>query len=436
MEPYRMKRIDRSFTLFFVLAALAVAVAPGCAARRARSTDLADPTLKDAGLARYWTAEVPIPSDDTLADVYLVDDTLYLYTLNGIVFAVQADTGLIRWGKKLSAHNFSIQKPGHITGTPGYSLAAFVTPGGTHILDRYSGETIASFPSDFAVGGSPVGAGDTLFMGSADGNVYAVVWHTAGSHKTIQWWTVRAGGPVTTTPILYGGDRLIVASQGGQVFSFFAEDKALVWSQKTGGAVLGNPVLDGDEVVVASTDRSIYKFDAENGNLLWRYRTDSPLADSPVVVDDTVYQYSSRQGLLALDADTGREKWRAPRARSFVAQVEDRVAVWDGRNEVLLLDRVSGEIMAQIPVPLRAEVVTNTLHDAIYFVGPHGRVECVRPRGVPYLHPSKIASARARLNRSPQSRGADSALDKPSGERGDSRSNDPFRSRRDVAQQP
>ena len=431
-----MKRIDRSFTLFFVLATLVVVAAPGCAARRARSPDLADPTLKDAGLARYWTADVPIPSGDSLAKVYLVDDTLYLYTLNGIVFAVQADTGLIRWGKKLSARNLSIQKPGHITATPGYSLAAFVTPGGTQILDRYTGETIASFPNEFAVGGAPVGVGDTLFMGSADGNVYALVWHTAGSGETIQWWTVRAGGPVTAAPILYGGDRLIVASQGGHVFSFFANDKALVWSRKTGGAVLGDPVLDGDEVVVASTDRSIYKFDAENGSLLWRHRTDSPLADSPVVVDHAIYQYSSRQGLLALDADTGREKWRAPHAKYFVAQVEDRVAVWDGRGEVLLLDRNSGEIMAEIPVPIRAEVVTNTLHDAIYFVEPHGRVECLRPRGVPYLHPSKIASARARLNRSPQSQGADSALDRPSGERSDSRSNDPFRSRRDAVQPP
>ncbi|MCH8146921.1 MAG: hypothetical protein IH987_02875, partial [Planctomycetes bacterium] len=160
------------------------------------------------------------------------------------------------------------------------------------------------------------------------------------------------------------------------------------------------------------------------------------LADSPVVVDHTVYQYSSRQGLLALDADTGREKWRAPHSKSFVAQVEDRVAVWDGGSEVLLLERDSGEIVAKIPVPRRAEVVTNTLHDAIYFVERHGRVECIRPRGVPYLHQSKIVSARARLNRSAESLAADSALDKTSGETGDSRFNDPFRSRRDRAQQP
>ena len=82
-------------------------------------------------------------------------------------------------------------------------------------------------------------------MGSADGNMYAVVWRTAGSCETINWWTVAAGGPVTATPILYDGDRLLVASQGGHVFSFFADDKALVWSRRTGGAVLGDPVLDG-----------------------------------------------------------------------------------------------------------------------------------------------------------------------------------------------
>ena len=378
-----MKRIDRSFTLLFSLSMLIVVAGPGCAARRARTTDLADPTLQDAGLARYWTAEVPIPSDDSLAKVYLVDDTLYLYTLDGIVFAVQSDTGLIRWGKKLSARNFSILKPGHITATPGYSLAAFVTPNRTHILDRFSGETIAGFGSDFAVGSAPVGTGDTLFMGSADGNIYAVVWNTAGSCETIKWWTVRAGGPVTAAPILYGGDRLIVASQGGQVYSFFARDKALIWSQKTGGAVLGDPVLDANDVIVASTDRSVYKFDGDDGNLLWRHWADSPLAHGPAVVDHTVYQYSSGQGLLALDADTGREKWRAPDAESFVAQVESRVAVWNGRDAIMLLDRDTGKALAKVPVVAGSRVVTNVRHDAIYVVGSRGRVVCVRPRGVP-----------------------------------------------------
>jgi len=430
-----MKRFDRSFALLFVLNTLIVVAGPGCAATRAPSSDLTDRNLQDAGLARYWTAEVPIPSDDSLAKVYLIDDTLYLYTQNGIVFSLQADTGLIRWGKKLSGRNFSIQKPGHITGTPGYSLAAFVTPNRTHILDRFSGETIASFGSDFAVGSAPVGTGDTLFMGSADGNIYALVWHTAGSCETIKWWTVRAGGPVTATPILYGGNRLIVASQGGQVFSFFARDKALIWAQKTGGAILGDPALDADDVIVASTDRSVYKFDGNDGSLLWRHRADSPLADGPAVVDHTVYQHSSRQGLLALDADTGREKWSAPDAKSFVAQVERRVAVWNGTDTIELLDRDTGKALAKVPVVTGSRVVTNVHNDAIYVVGSRGRVVCVRPRGVPYLDPSKVAEGRARLNRSPESRSTDDALDGTSEETTD-KSIDPLRSRRDVPQKP
>ncbi|MCH8229852.1 MAG: PQQ-like beta-propeller repeat protein [Chloroflexi bacterium] len=272
-------------------------------------------------------------------------------------------------------------------------------------------------------------------MGSADGNFYALVWHTVAAEDTIKWWTVRAGGPVTAAPLLFKGDRLIVASQGGHVFSFFARDKALIWSQKTDGAILGDPVLDADDVIVASTDRSVYKFDGDNGNLLWRHRADSPLADGPAVVDHTVYQYSSGQGLLALDADTGREKWRAPDAKSFVAQVEGRVAVWNGTDTIMLLDRDTGKTLAKVPVVAGSRVVTNVRHDAIYVVGSRGRVVCVRPRGVPYLHPSKVAKGRASLNRPPESGSTDDALDGRSEETTD-KFVDPFRSRRDVPQKP
>jgi len=385
--------------------------------------------LQRAGLSPYWEADVPVPADDEILAGHLVDDALYLYTNSGVVFSIQAETGLIRWAEKLSERNFAVLKPAHIQRTGDVQLAALMTTADTFIIDRYSGRIRKRFSTDFPIGGPPVGVGGALIVGSADGRLRAILWDTTDCTSAQTWWTVRAGGPITTQPVLFAGDRVIAASYGGQVLSCFAGDKAYIWGFRTGGAVQGDPFLYNGYVYVASADRSLYKFDARDGRLDWQHRTGSPLTDGPVVLDNLVYQYVSQDGLVAIDADSGAEIRRFPKATSFVASMGDRVALWNGRDEIELVDRDPGSTTAKLPTG-NAKVIQNLQHDAIYVIGTRGKTLCIRAEDAPYLHPSEVASARARLNQAPHTNRADDA-EQVTEAVDDTLRRDPLRSRRD-----
>jgi outer membrane protein assembly factor BamB len=76
-----------------------------------------------------------------------------------------------------------------------------------------NGSKIWSFKTGGQVISSPAVAGNTAFIGSNDGNVYAV---DAVSGKKI--WAVSTGGEVGSSPALAGG-MLYVGSYDGKVYA-------------------------------------------------------------------------------------------------------------------------------------------------------------------------------------------------------------------------
>src|SRR3972149_1862777 len=134
-------------------------------------------------------------------------------------------------------------------------------------------------------------------MGGADGKFYSLKVDPRLPGRPIKRWEVRAGGPVTATPVLYDHDTLLFASQGGSVFSCLAGDKTLRWSFRTGGAINGDPAVDDSGIYVVSTDRSLYKLHGGIGTVLWRARFPRPLTEGPTVAGPMVYQYCPDHGV-------------------------------------------------------------------------------------------------------------------------------------------
>lgn len=405
-------------------------VAGGRPDPRADVIDLA--AARRAGLTQYWEARLPIGRADSIRRTYLVDDALYVTTVGGSMFALTADAGLIRWGIALTEPDYTIYRPAHVL-TCGAEYVIIPTTPQVLILDRYSGEIVRTFTTDFAAGSPAVGVGNWLFMGSADGHFYSVAWYLRDSMPDSIRWKVRVGAPVTAAPVLYGEDKLLFASQSGTVFSCRAADKTFNWAFCIGGAILGDLAIDDSGVYVASSDRSLYKLDAENGSQIWRFRTASPLRDGPAVTSHTVYQHCPDHGLVAVDAYTGREKWRVDKGRAFVAHTQGRTAVLTDDRYLQLVDQETGKVQHAIDAGEFTSAVTNVHDDAIYLLHRNGRVLCLRPSGVPYLRPAQVTAARDRLTVSPSA--AANSIEPLTAEshlRVDPLENDPLRSRHDL----
>lgn len=384
-------------------------------------------SLKSVGLSAYWSARLPVGAADSVKEAFLVDEALYVGTNQGLLFSLERETGLIRWGLKATEPGYRIYRPTHVPSQDGTGETILVTTDGFRLLDRHSGEDRDRFVPLFAPGGGAVGSNNHLFAGGADGRFYSLFLPVAGTHDWRVYWRVQVDGPVTVTPNLDGSGNLVFATQGGTVYSCRAADKALNWSFCTGGPILGDPAVVVGAVFVASMDRSVYRLRAGRGNQQWRTRLPGPLREGPLMAGQTVFQPCEGFGVFALDATTGAQRWNVVQAGSFVAHQRDRDLLFSTDNRLLVIDHKNGGLESEFEVAPFDRAVSNPVDDAVYLLSDRGEVLALRLESVPYLRYQQILAAKERLNTRPRASSTAAAPDAPALQTEE----DPFRSSRD-----
>jgi outer membrane protein assembly factor BamB len=175
---------------------------------------------------------------------------------------------------------------------------------------------------------SPAVANGVVYVGSTDGNLYALDLGT-GTQK----WKFKTDARVTSSPAVAGG----IVYFGSYDGKFYAVDTAsgqLKWKFGTPGErrfaakhihgarpegetmpdpfdfYLSSPMVSGGAVYFGSGDGNIYALDAASGKLNWKFQTGDVVHASPAISDGTVFVGSWDSYFYAIDAATGREKWK------------------------------------------------------------------------------------------------------------------------------
>ena len=103
-------------------------------------------------------------------------------------------------------------------------------------------------------------ANGTLYVGSNDGNVYAI--YTTGSAAGTLKWKFPTGSAVRSSPILDANGTLYVGSDDGNVYAIYTTGSAagtLKWTFPTGSPVQSSPILDANGTLyVGSNDGNVY----------------------------------------------------------------------------------------------------------------------------------------------------------------------------------
>ena len=126
-----------------------------------------------------------------------------------------------------------------------------------------------------------------LFLGSANGNIYALDAATGA----VQWKKTELDG-VRSPPAFFvssSGPLVVTGSKYGTVRGLDATTGAERWNYKTGDRIAGSPAIlverGGARAFVGSYDRFLHALDATNGSLIWRYAARGGLYSSPALVD-------------------------------------------------------------------------------------------------------------------------------------------------------
>src|SRR5450631_620686 len=162
------------------------------------------------------------------------------------------------------------------------------TDGNLYAIDLESGTEKWKFPTKVRVTSSPAADSGTVYFESYDSNFYAV---DAADGKQ-KWKFQTAGEHRFTAKHLYGIEPAAEAMP--DPFDFY----------------LSSPEVWNGAVYFGSGDGNVYALDTTTGNLKWKFQTGDIVHASPAIADGLLFIGSWDSYFYALDAATGKEKWR------------------------------------------------------------------------------------------------------------------------------
>ncbi|MEU8851946.1 PQQ-binding-like beta-propeller repeat protein [Streptomyces sp. NPDC048564] len=187
---------------------------------------------------------------------------------------------------------------------------------------------------------SPAVVDGTVYIGSKDQKVYALDAAT-GTPR----WTYATGSSVVSSPAVVDGT-VYIGSRDKRVYALDAATGTPRWTHTAGDWVyLSSPAVVDGIVYVGSRDKRVYALDAATGTPRWTYATGDWVDSSPAVVDGTVYIGSDDKRVYALDAATGTPRWTYATGSSVdssPAVVDGTVYIGSRDAKVYALDAVTG----------------------------------------------------------------------------------------------
>ncbi len=152
-------------------------LAAGWGVSAGKEGDLLDAeALAPAGLVKYWQCSVPLETNEALDRMSLEDETLYVLTELGTLYAVDARVGLVRWGSPVAEPPFHVFRPCHVMVKDTDAPRRTVVVSTTHLMLFHprTGRLMARLRLPFTPAGPPIAVGKDVYVGSVNSRYYAL----------------------------------------------------------------------------------------------------------------------------------------------------------------------------------------------------------------------------------------------------------------------
>ncbi|MBI2428238.1 MAG: PQQ-binding-like beta-propeller repeat protein [Ignavibacteriales bacterium] len=243
--------------------------------------------------------------------------------------------------------------------------------------------------------GSPAIDNGTLYIGSADGNLYAL-----NSKDGRELWKFKSSSLIRSTPAIderniYFGDC------SGKIFAVDKSNGTRVWQFSTVGdtldnekfgfdrkAVISSPTIYKDKIFVGGRDGFLYALDKASGKEIWKYDYQVSWIISTAAIKNDILITGTSDGRFfhALNAQNGKQLWRfttnGPVWASPVITKNDRVVISSNDGYVYCVDLNSGIEHWRYKIGPQIFSSTVPLDNSIYFGSDDGFVYSLKTKEV------------------------------------------------------
>lgn len=231
-------------------------------------------------LEQTWVTKTGGPVRSSAA---LADQTVYVGSDDGYLYALDLETGELRWRYRLAG----------------------------------------------AVASSPAAASGRIFVGDDSGMVYCLL--AEGDKRLtedrvgLQLWRIPTGGPVTGSPLVTLSGNAVFGSGDGSLYAVKVVSGQPAWTYQTGAPISASPVKSAEPLTVVSADGKaraerdviycagedghLYALAERDGSVLWQVDTGAPIRSTPVAWAQKVFLVNEEGKALALSGRDGREAW-------------------------------------------------------------------------------------------------------------------------------
>jgi outer membrane protein assembly factor BamB len=274
----------------------------------------------------------------------------------GKLVAINAETGVQRWEVTLTG---AVQSGGFGCSSGGVPVAVYGSPalsgelvyvagynGKVYALNADSGALRWVYPRegnmDSIVSGLVV-ALDKLFFGCSDGKVYAL---DAATGDILWEFATESEDKIWSTPAL-DGETLYVSSFDKKLYAINANDGTEIWQFEAEGSFASTPLVDNGTIYVGNLDRYFYAIDAADGTEKWKFQAEKWFWTRAVAFEDTIYVGCFDGKAYVLNALNGNKitefDLESP-VRSWPVLVEDRVLIATEIGKIYTIDAVNNQL--------------------------------------------------------------------------------------------
>jgi outer membrane protein assembly factor BamB len=337
-----------------------------------RAQVVSSPLIGQLGLERAWAMQLRVdPSRGRLAGVQLSRGLLLAHTTQGVVQALDPETGRALW-------TTSVGRPDYETMSPAANgkFVAIVNGSKLYLLDRLTGGQIW----EQRIGGSPaagVGIDDEQAYVPLDtGIVEAYKLIRASRSDEIPQRYSGTGGAVTAPVVV--GSRVLWSVSRGFVYARVPGEDLVQFRFRMDDDASASPGYMAPYVYAASRKGTVYCLTEDTGVSIWEFAAGSSVSHPIMSIDGALYVITERGDMYRLNPQSGVQMWYQRGVARFAAAGGGKLYVIDVNGRLAALDAASGSRLGAVPIGEMQIVFPNGETDRIYLATSTGTLQCLR----------------------------------------------------------
>ena len=174
-----------------------------------------------------------------------------------------------------------------------------------------------------------------------------------GLNGQVLEWTYETKGPIRNSPVV-DGLILYIGSEDGNLYALNVADGAPIWSYNSKAPIYSDAAIWNNLVLFSNESGMLIALNKHTGKFEWQFEAEPESSQdlwdyyrsSPVIWEERIFWGNGDGNLYALDASTGIKKWSFQTGGSIhsAAVVENNIVfVGNFKGELFAIDAESGK---------------------------------------------------------------------------------------------